>query len=679
MADPQGWTAAGRVTLATFSVRDFRNIAHADVALSPDGNWLATTSSDSRRILVFPRDGGPPQALPRPPDANADVLAFGPQNDLLVTGGSGASLRFWSLPGLREVRSTELGGVGSWGFVRGGRLLTFTSMSDGSRHLVVRSWPLPEGESKALGRSDREGRCDVDPTGTWLAFGRGRTIRLRALDAPRPAPERILGSHRDELEDVTIFPEGDRLASVDKSGEIRLWSMADGTRAPLRVLRGPRVTFASLYVSREGAHLARGATESSAYLWDLGGPPNPEPVILKRPDPASSMRGAFDPQGQWLIAGNGYTIAFWPLSNPWIRVLRGGGPGIWSMSFTADGRWLASCAYGEPARLWPLSAAGGDIRTLVPKEPCWSLATHPAGTRVLVGTRSGKVLLFPTAGRTPRQLLGGWEGAAAYPVAFDPQGRRAVAGPTSVGSFMDPKQRVLRIWDLESRQERVLSVAHLTDASWWGFDSIRFAPDGALFVAGQGGVRRLVLPADPGGALSTETVYAAGRAIFDLSRDGRYLLAWGSKSDGTDRFDELLLFDLAKHTSRRITSHGSRLFTGTLDASGQILVTGDIDGVVRAGPVSGEEPHLLLGHTGQVTALAVSPDGRWIASATDQAIHLWPMPDVSKPPLHTLPHDELLAKLGSLTNLRVVADPSAPTGWKLDVGPFPGWKDVPTW
>ena len=34
------------------------------------------------------------------------------------------------------------------------------------------------------------------------------------------------------------------------------------------------------------------------------------------------------------------------------------------------------------------------------------------------------------------------------------------------------------------------------------------------------------------------------------------------------------------------------------------------------------------------------------------------MPDVSKPPLHTLPYDELMAKLRALTNLQVVEDPA---------------------
>ena len=55
------------------------------------------------------------------------------------------------------------------------------------------------------------------------------------------------------------------------------------------------------------------------------------------------------------------------------------------------------------------------------------------------------------------------------------------------------------------------------------------------------------------------------------------------------------------------------------------------------------------------------------------------MPDLTKPPLHTLPHDELLAKLKSLTNLRAVRDPASDTGWKIEIGPFPGWDTVPEW
>ena len=141
-----------------------------------------------------------------------------------------------------------------------------------------------------------------------------------------------------------------------------------------------------------------------------------------------------------------------------------------------------------------------------------------------------------------------------------------------------------------------------------------------------------------------------------------------------------MVLDLADRTHRRIETHGRSILGGAIGASGRVIVTGDTEGVVRVGPATGEEPHLLLGgHASTVWDVAVSPDGRWIASVGDDAIHLWPMPDVTQPPFHTLPFEQLMAKLDALTNLRVVPDPVSSTGWKLDIGPFPGWATAPTW
>ena len=61
------------------------------------------------------------------------MLAFGPRGDLLVTGGSGSSLRFWSLPELEEIRSVELGGRVTGSVGRGEKLLTYTRMDDAER------------------------------------------------------------------------------------------------------------------------------------------------------------------------------------------------------------------------------------------------------------------------------------------------------------------------------------------------------------------------------------------------------------------------------------------------------------------------------------------------------------------------------------------------------------------
>jgi WD40 repeat protein len=118
-----------------------------------------------------------------------------------------------------------------------------------------------------------------------------------------------------------------------------------------------------------------------------------------------------------------------------------------------------------------------------------------------------------------------------------------------------------------------------------------------------------------------------------------------------------------------------------LDAKGVVQVAGHADGLVSVSLTEAPwSQHLLPGHEGQVSAIAVSPDGRWIASVgEDRTLRLWPVPDLTRPPLQSLPHDALLAKLRSLTNLRAARDETSPTGWSIALDPFPGWKDIPTW
>ena len=114
-------------------------------------------ASGDRQILLFPQDGGPPLVVPRPPDGNVHVLDFGPQGDLLITGGSGESLRFWSLPDLREMRSAELErGIFSRGVFEAGGCSRSPGLTGKTREPVA---SLASARRGAEGLGDIQIRC----------------------------------------------------------------------------------------------------------------------------------------------------------------------------------------------------------------------------------------------------------------------------------------------------------------------------------------------------------------------------------------------------------------------------------------------------------------------------------------------------------------------------------------
>jgi WD40 repeat protein len=246
-----------------------------------------------------------------------------------------------------------------------------------------------------------------------------------------------------------------------------------------------------------------------------------------------------------------------------------------------------------------------------------------------------------------------------------------------------PEENGIRVVDLVTGDERTLDThpegterCFQEGSDNEGYASPAWLPDGRLVSDGDAGLLLWDLTAGTSRRLrpcqGTSLLFvAAGDPAKILGIHHTTATGWDSS---------LSVFDLATGSTRKITSHGNQINPIAVDPRGVVLVSGGVDGVVRVGPLSGEEPHLLFGHTRPLYEVAVSGDGRRIASCGgDGPIRLWPMPDLSKPPLHTLPHDELLAKLKSLTNLRAVRDPDSDTGWTIEIGPFPGWREVPTW
>ena len=160
------------------------------------------------------------------------------------------------------------------------------------------------------------------------------------------------------------------------------------------------------------------------------------------------------------------------------------------------------------------------------------------------------------------------------------------------------------------------------------------------------------------------------------SADGRYAVL--VDREPAEQLGVSCVYDMIEKRSWDLSEHGNRVAASSSDSDLGLVVTGSADGVVRVGPLTGEAPHLLFGHRRSIESVAISPDGRWITSSdVFGEIRLWPIPE--GPPLHTLSYQELLDRLRSLTNLRVVPDDEASSGYRLDYATFPGWAKVPVW
>ena len=143
------------------------------------------------------------------------------------------------------------------------------------------------------------------------------------------------------------------------------------------------------------------------------------------------------------------------------------------------------------------------------------------------------------------------------------------------------------------------------------------------------------------------------------------------------RNPQLLVFDLTKGMHWPITSHGSDVTFATTDASGTRLRHGRPHGHGAGRPGLSADPAPPRRHSSGIDAVASARRalGRVVERRRDPPLAHAGRLEAAAPHPPARRADGEAAALA----LQVVEDAAAPTGYKLEIGPFPGWKDVPTW
>jgi WD40 repeat protein len=151
-----------------------------------------------------------------------------------------------------------------------------------------------------------------------------RLYDLKSLGPPAPPVLLLQNPFTNGGTSVAFSPKGDRLASMEDDGVVRLWDLRNPRTSPL-TLAGPSVPV------------------------DPSGSP--------KPPTSFAHLVAFSPDRRYLAAG-GTSLRLWDLQNPGAEPVVI--PGVGSVAFSSDGTRLASGAPDGSVRIWPLWRAATD-------------------------------------------------------------------------------------------------------------------------------------------------------------------------------------------------------------------------------------------------------------------------------------------------------------------------------
>lgn len=205
-------------------------VGHQDavrtVQISPDARWLASGSDDGSARLWTIAPDLPKHCLILPIGTPVQQVRYHPNGQQLAVV-CGDSLQIWQIG---------------------------TSPAENA---LLHKIAAPEKEFTSMA---------FDPAGAWVAVA-GWDQKIRIFDSTDYRPIAVLEGHSQRVNQVAASPDGQRLGSVGRDGQLMLWDTYDWIRQISWVAHDTR-PIDSIRFHPSGKVMITGGRDESARLWD---------------------------------------------------------------------------------------------------------------------------------------------------------------------------------------------------------------------------------------------------------------------------------------------------------------------------------------------------------------------------------------------------------------------------
>jgi len=434
-------------------------------ALSRDGRWLATGSSDGRARILDAASLSVLHVLPH----TGFVLAvsFSPDGQTLLTGGADKIARLW------DVRSGE--SIGPAAFHQQ-RVTAVAFSPDGTRILTASN----DGVCQLRRRRNTGSRylelAHGAGAGVVHISPDGRTALSGTKPFNRPLGEvqfwdiftgQSLGrvTHKGIITSAVFSPDGRIVATASADQTALLVDVASGKMLcpPLR----HEGWVHAVAFNPQGTRILTGCDDMAARLWDV-----PTGRYLDRSfrHEQAVVAVAFSPDGTLALTGSADgTAKLWDLASGQERHVLRHQAFVDSVAFSPDGRTALTASFDHTARLWHVDSGEPLGKPLVHQDEVLCAVFSPDGDTVLTGSKDKTAQLWRVATTSPLGPPFTHQGPVSA-VAYSPD---RLTGATASGDA------TARLWDIATGRPLGPVLRHRGSVN-----GLAFSPDGRRLITG---------------------------------------------------------------------------------------------------------------------------------------------------------------------------------------------------